>query len=85
VILEKAQKVIDEFEAKKKDETITKIVDEYSKQGLAVLGIEKTIEALLLDQVKILVYDEDYKAKGHLCPKCGYIEHEHIESAPIVR
>ena len=82
VILEKAQKVIDAFEEKKKEETINMIVDEYSNQGLAVLGIEKTIEALLLDQVKVLVYDEDYKAKGHLCPKCGYIEHEHIEVCP---
>jgi peptide subunit release factor 1 (eRF1) len=82
VILEKAQKVIEVFEEKKKDEIISKIVDEYSNQGLAVLGIEKTIEALLLDQIKVLVYDEDFKAKGHLCPKCNYIEHEHIEECP---
>ncbi len=82
VILEKAQKVIKAFEEKKKDEIISKIVDEYSNQGLAVLGIEKTIEALLLDQIKVLVYDEDFKAKGHLCPKCNYIEHEHIEKCP---
>jgi peptide subunit release factor 1 (eRF1) len=82
VILEKAQKVIDEFEKTKKDEIVDKAVDEYSNQGLAVLGIQKTIEAVLLDQVKILVYDEDYKAKGHLCAKCGYIEHEHIDECP---
>ena len=38
-----------------------------------VIGAENTIKYLMLDQVKILIYDSDFEIPGYVCEKCGYI------------
>ncbi|MCL4377105.1 MAG: hypothetical protein M1409_01795 [Actinobacteria bacterium] len=81
-IREKAQKIISEFENKSKNEIADKLIDEYSHNGLGVLGIEPTIKVLLLEQIKTLVYDIDYITEGYVCDCCRYITLNPEEGCP---
>jgi len=72
-ILEKAKKVITDFEDNNTNQLINRLIDELEPQELGVLGLKKTIDALLSDNIKTLIYLEDYTARGYSCPACGFL------------
>jgi peptide subunit release factor 1 (eRF1) len=82
VILGKAKEVIEDFEDNNTNQLINRLVDELEPQGLGVLGLKKTIDALLSDNIKTLVYLEDYSARGYSCPACGFLTLKLIEKCP---
>ncbi|MHB1274933.1 MAG: baeRF10 domain-containing protein [Candidatus Humimicrobiaceae bacterium] len=82
VILEKAKKVIKDFEDNNTNQHISRLIDELEPQGLGVLGLKKTIDALMSDNIKTLVYLEDYTARGYSCPACGFLTLKLAEKCP---
>jgi peptide chain release factor subunit 1 len=82
VILEKAKKVIADFENANTEQAINRLIDELEPQGLGVLGLKKTIDALLSDNIKTLIYLEDYSARGYSCPACGFLTLKLAENCP---
>jgi len=82
IILDKANKIISDFEAANISRTIDKLIDELEPQELGVLGLKKTIDALLADNIKTLVFMEDYVARGYVCPACGYMTLKLQEECP---
>ncbi len=82
LILERAQKVIEDFENKIKIDLIEKLLDEYNPNGLGVLGIDAVIKALAMDQVRILIYDRNFIHKGYICPECQYMTITYKEECP---
>jgi peptide subunit release factor 1 (eRF1) len=82
LILEKAKKVIDKFEADTKNDLINKLIDEYNPNGKGVLGIEATIRLLLMDRVKTLIYEKQYIHSGYVCSVCGYLTVEEKDKCP---
>jgi len=81
-ILEKSNKLIKDFEDDTKNKLINKLVDELEPQGLGVLGLKKTIDALVADNIKTLIYMEDYVARGYSCPSCGYLTLKLVGKCP---
>lgn len=82
VILEKAKKVIKDFEDNNTNQHISRLIDELEPQGLGVLGLKKTIDALMSDNIRTLVYLEDYTARGYSCPACGFLTLKLAEKCP---
>jgi peptide subunit release factor 1 (eRF1) len=82
IILEKAKKVIKDFEDNNTNQLINRLIDELEPQELGVLGLKKTIDALLSDNIKTLVYLEDYSARGYSCPACGFLTLKLVEKCP---
>jgi len=81
-IIEKAKKVIEEFEGKTKDELINKLINEYNPNGLSVMGIDATIKSLLSEQIRILIYDSKFTHSGYVCRSCGYLTAEKKDRCP---
>lgn len=81
-ILEKANKVIKDFENNNINQLINKLIDELEPRGFGVAGLKKTIDALMADNIKTLVYMEDYIARGYSCPACGHITLKLLEKCP---
>ena len=56
------------------------------KSGDTLFGIAKmhgtTVDALMADNIKTLVYMEDYIARGYSCPVCGHITLKLLEKCP---
>ena len=82
IILEKANKVISNFEKTSTDQLINRLIDELEPQKMGVTGLKKTIDALMANNIKTLVYMEDYMARGYTCPACGYITLKIMEKCP---
>ena len=82
IILEKAKKIINDFENDNTSALISRLIDELEPQGLGVLGLKKTIDALLSDNIKTLVYLEDYTARGYVCPACGFLTLKLAQKCP---
>ena len=82
LISNKAQKVIDEFEAKTKNDLIDRLIDEYNPNGMGVLGIDGTIKSLLIEKIRILIYDRQFTHEGYICNSCRYLTVEHKDKCP---
>ncbi len=85
IIKEKARKIITESENKYKNELINKLIDEYNPNGWSVLGIEATIGALIREQVRIVVYDINFKTDGYICNACNYMTVKPVEECPYCK
>lgn len=82
VISKKAKKIIDEFELSTKDDVINKLIDEYNPNRMGILGIDAVIRALLIDQIKILIYEKQFTHSGYVCDICGYLTLEEKKKCP---
>lgn len=82
LISNKAQKVIDEFEAKTKNDLIDRLIDEYNPNGMGVLGIDGTIKSLLIEKIRILIYDRQFTREGYICNSCCYLTIEYKDGCP---
>ena len=82
LISNKAQKVINEFEAKTKDDLIGRLIDEYNPNGMGVLGIDGTIKSLLIEKIRILIYDRQFTQEGYICNSCRYLTIEYKDGCP---
>lgn len=82
LIQEKAQKIIDKFETGYKNELIDKLLDEYNPNRLGVAGIEAVTGALLIEQIKILIYDRQFIKEGYICNGCRYLTTSDKTSCP---
>ena len=82
LIKEKARKIINDFENKIKKDLINKLIDEFNPNGWGILGIEAVVNALLLEQIKTLIYDINFKMDGYICDSCNYISIKAKDSCP---
>lgn len=73
LVKERANKIIYEFEKKYKDELIDKLLDEYNPRGWGVAGIEATINSLLIEQIRALLFDIKFIKEGYICNSCRYM------------
>jgi len=82
LIEEKAKEVIDRFDIKSKNDLVGRLLDEYNPNRIGVLGIDAVVKYLLIEQIKILIYDRQFTHKGYLCSKCHYITIEQKDRCP---
>jgi peptide chain release factor subunit 1 len=81
-ISKKAQELVDQYEKATKDKLVDDLFDEYNPNGWAVAGIKATIKALLIEQIRTLVYDRNLIQEGYVCDSCQYISVEKQEGCP---
>jgi hypothetical protein len=62
-----------EGEARKVRESVLahRLLDLAASAGPAVLGLERTLQALRRGQVRLLLVRDAFAKMGHLCPRCG--------------
>ncbi len=79
---EKALEVAQEFELGREKELIEKVFEQKGPKGKAVLGIEPTLEALMLGQVHTLVIQSVFKASGFVCSRDRILS-TYLEKCPL--
>ncbi|MFO7865692.1 MAG: hypothetical protein R6V02_02615 [Candidatus Aminicenantes bacterium] len=72
-ILSKALELKQRLKQEEKDEIVKRFIEETGKNGLAVSGLEKTVEKLNHGEVQTLLVTRFYSHPGTRCPECGFL------------
>lgn len=75
-VLEEALQMVQSIELDHKYKLLRRIADGASQQGLGVLGIQPTLDALAQGAIHTLAVFEGANAAGARCPSCGYLNLE---------
>ncbi|MDZ7838493.1 MAG: hypothetical protein U5N58_11415 [Actinomycetota bacterium] len=81
-IREKSQELIDQYEQKTRDDLVHNLFEEYNPNGWAVIGVKATIKALLIEQIRTLIYDRNLIQEGYVCDSCQYITIDKQDQCP---
>jgi hypothetical protein len=78
-IKEKALEAVDRYEQQQEIDLINTLLEENYPGGKASLGLQETLNSLMIGQVHTLVVQDKYRKPGHVCPNDHYLS---IENKP---
>ena len=70
-ILERTLEIERQVERTAEDRILSELLDTAAAGGLATVGLDRTLEALFLGEVRTLVIADGAHAEGSECPNCG--------------
>jgi len=73
-LLKESIHLISRGEKKKSREAVQHLREEVLKDGLAVYGMNETLQMVKNGQVELLVIEKDYKIAGWICETCQVVE-----------
>jgi peptide subunit release factor 1 (eRF1) len=79
---ESAVKLINQVEATYKNEMVNKLIEEYKPTEWGVVGLEHTLNYLMFDQVRVLIYEIGFEFPGYVCEKCNFMTVKEQSSCP---
>ena len=65
--------LISEKEERQSKETVQHLKQEILRDGLAVYGVEETLQAVKNGQVELLIIEKDFKQPGWICESCQMV------------
>ena len=74
--------IAEEMERRREQEIIEEIQEKHTPGGMSVLGLEPTLEALMMGQVHTLIIHHDFKADGYICADDNIIS-SYLETCPV--
>ncbi|MFO7966736.1 MAG: Vms1/Ankzf1 family peptidyl-tRNA hydrolase [Archaeoglobaceae archaeon] len=81
-LIKESQEIMAERNEEQLSALMEQIKKEVLKEGLAVYGVEDTLEAVKRGQVEILLVDTNFRAKGWICELCQVVEKGNSSSCP---
>lgn len=79
---ESAMKLINQVETEYKNEMVNKLIEEYKPTEWGVVGLEHTLNYLMFDQVRVLIYEIGFEFPGYVCEKCNFMTVKEQSSCP---
>jgi len=73
-LIEQSLQLVSENEKKASIKAVKHLKSEILKDGLAVYGVEETLQAVKNGQVELLLIEKNYNLKGWICEHCQYVE-----------
>jgi peptide chain release factor subunit 1 len=73
-LLKQSIHLISEKEKRQSHEAVQHLKGEILRDGLAVYGIEETLNAVKKGQVELLLIEKDYKSRGWICEHCQLVK-----------
>jgi peptide chain release factor subunit 1 len=70
---EKALEMAQDFERRDERDKVNRLLELHNAGDKAVLGLEPTLEALMMGQVHSLILENDFRAPGYVCPSDHFI------------
>jgi len=82
-LFEMSSDAMEDYETKQGVQAVDRLKQEILKDGLAVYGLEETLQAAQNGQVDTLIIQKDYKLKGCLCEHCQLVKAGPIKDCPL--
>ncbi len=74
--------VVRQVEREREAQRVQELLDR-SAEGRGVLGLEPTLDALLRQQVQLVVVDRELETEVVECPGCGYVGARPLPTCPV--
>jgi peptide chain release factor subunit 1 len=81
-LLKESIHLISEKEKRDSHDAVMHLKSEILKDGLAVYGVQETLQAVKNGQVELLIIEKDYKIPGWICENCQVVEEGKKELCP---
>lgn len=82
-VLKKVEPVVREFERKKEEEEVERLIEAGLKGGPAALGLDDVLKAIQDKRVMKLIISKDFDSGGYQCTGCGYLIAQKTERCPF--
>jgi peptide subunit release factor 1 (eRF1) len=82
-VLARAMQISKESEARREKRLVDNLITTAAKGKGAVVGLEKTLDAINQDRVQTLVVDEGFRSGGSKCQNCGVLTIHDGEVCPV--
>jgi peptide chain release factor subunit 1 len=82
-ILARAQQVVEDAERASEKRLVQEMLDASAAGGPGVLGLDRTLSALLEGRVRTLLVAEGERQEGAVCSNCDYLAAKPFESCPL--
>ena len=73
-LLKQSFNLISYKEKEKSSEAVKHLKEEILRDGLAVYGVNETLQAVKNGQVELLIIEKDFKPRGWICEHCQVVE-----------
>ena len=81
-LLKQSFSLISKKEKKRSSEAVQNLKEEILRDGLAVYGLNETLEAVKNGQVELLIIEKDFKPRGWICEHCQVVEEGTSKTCP---
>jgi peptide chain release factor subunit 1 len=81
-LLKESIHLISEKEKRESHQSVVHLKQEILRDGLAVYGLEETLEAVKNGQVELLIIEKGYKPRGWICEHCQVVEEGSKDKCP---
>ena len=81
-LLKESISLISDDEKQRSREAVQRLKEEILKDGLAVYGVEETLEAVKNGQVELLIIQKDFKIRGRICENCQVVNTGNKKTCP---
>lgn len=82
-ILARAQQVVEDGERASEKRLVKEMLDASAAGGPGVLGLDRTLNALLEGRVRTLLVAEGERQEGAVCSNCDYLAAKPFETCPL--
>jgi len=82
-ILARAQQVVEDAERASERRLVQEMLDASAAGGPGVLGLDRTLTALLEGRVRTLLVAEGERQEGAVCPNCDYLAAKPFQTCPL--
>jgi len=82
-ILARAHQVVEDAERASEKRLVQEMLEAAAAGGPGVLGLDRTLAALLEGRVRTLLVAEGERQEGAVCPNCDYLAAKPFETCPL--
>ncbi|MCS7246212.1 MAG: Vms1/Ankzf1 family peptidyl-tRNA hydrolase [Thermomicrobium sp.] len=73
-VAEETRRIIEAWQRRERERYVDLVLDEALSQDMAVVGLERVVEAVQMRNVNALLVDDTVSAPGRYCLRCGAIQ-----------
>jgi peptide chain release factor subunit 1 len=73
-VLEETRRIVDAWQRQEKERYVDLVLSEALSQDMAVVGLERVVEVVQMQNVNALVLDDQLRAPGRYCLRCGALQ-----------
>jgi peptide chain release factor subunit 1 len=82
-LLKESIRLISEREEMKSRDAVRQLKEEILRDGLAVYGLNDTLDAVKNGQAELLIIEKNLKIKGFICEKCQIVRPGFVKKCPF--